>query len=856
MSEQNVTESTSRSPVERFLPLMLLLFVGSGCAALIYEIVWFQLLQLIIGSSAVSLGVLLGTFMGGMCLGSLALPRLVSPRLHPLRVYALIELGIGAMGIAVLFGMPFVDRAYAANVGSGFSAVLLRGAVCAVCLLLPTMLMGATLPAVARWIEATPSGVSWLGWFYGGNIAGAVFGCLLAGFYLLRVHDMVVATYVAASVNGTVAVLSLILERLTSWGGVGGPTAGAIQSAPYREEDGRRSPEPARSGACLVYVTIALSGACALAAEVIWTRLLSLMLGATVYTFSIILAVFLVGLGIGSSVGSAVARVTQRPQLLLCICQFLLAAAIAWTAYQLAESLPYWPINPLLSRSPWHIFQLDLVRCAYAVLPATCLWGASFPLALAAGASRGQDPGRLVGGMYAANTVGAIVGAIVTSLFLIRSLGTQNGQRILIGLSALSALLMFSPYLWRFLLAAASSARIITAPLRIVGALVLTVAVVGTVVILIDKVPPLPWQLVALGRSLSRQDDGQWEMLYVGEGMNSSVAVTTYGRTIRNFHVSGKVEASSDPTDMRLQRMLGHLPALLHPRPRSVLIVGCGAGVTAGCFVVHPEIERIVICEIEPLVPQAIAPHFTGENHDVVNDPRVEIVYDDARHYILTTPHTFDIITSDPIHPWVKGSATLYTTEYFELCKRRLNPGGLITQWVPLYETSMDVVRSEIATFFEVFPHGTIWSNNQNGLGYDTVLLGQAEALRIDADELQQRLDGPRHAAARQSLKEVGFQSVVGLLGSYGGQAADLRPWLENAQINRDRNLRLQYLAGMQLNTNESHFIYSVMLSYRRFPEELFTGQGLYARGVRIAVEKSISDYQGGVQWQPPSLFP
>src|SRR5438132_4979964 len=184
-----------------------------------------------------------------------------------------------------------------------------------------------------------------------------------------------------------------------------------------------------------VYVAIALSGAGALAAEVIWTRLLSLLLGATVYTFSIILAVFLLGLGLGSSIGSLLARGRVSPRVALGLCQLLLAAAIAWTAYLLAHSLPYWPINPSLSTSPWLTFQVDLVRCLWAILPATCLWGASFPLALAAVAGRGQDPGRLVGGVYAANTVGAIIGALGASLPIIPWIGTQQGQRVLTALS-------------------------------------------------------------------------------------------------------------------------------------------------------------------------------------------------------------------------------------------------------------------------------------------------------------------------------------------------------------------------------------------------------------------------------------
>jgi len=808
------------------LPLLLLLFTGSGCAALVYEIVWCQLLQLVIGSSAVSLGVLLGSFMGGMCLGSIALPRFVSRRFHPLRVYALLELGLGIFGIAFLFGMPYVDRVYTTYAGHGLQAMLLRGAVCAACLVPPTMLMGATLPAIGRWIETTPHGVSWLGLFYGGNLAGAVFGCLLAGFYLLPVHDQATATAVAAALNGAAALLSLSLAAVT----------------PYRLPAAKEAVESSASDheSWTVYVTIALSGCCALAAEVIWTRLLSLLLGATVYTFSIILAVFLVGLGIGSSVGSLLARTSHRPRILLGSCQLLLAAAIAWTASIIARSLPYWPIDPSLSSSPWLTFQLDLVRCFWAVLPATCLWGASFPLALAACAARGQDPGQLVGRIYAANTVGAIFGALGASLLLIPMLGTQQAQRVLIGVSTLGALLLLVPRIQTDKVGKANWLR----PLLLSLCLLVCFS---PCLFLAWSVPAIPWELVAFGRTLATYD-GQWENLYVGEGMNSSIAVTQMPGGDRNFHVSGKVEASSNPPDMRLQRMLGHLPALFHPKPRSVLVVGFGAGVTAGSFVVHPDLEKLTICEIEPLIPQSVAPHFAEENYRVVNDPRVEIVYDDARHYVLTTPHKFDIITSDPIHPWVKGSATLYTKEYFELCKRHLNPGGLITQWVPLYETNMDVVRSEVATFFEVFPEGTIWSNTDNGQGYDMVLLAQTEPLTIDADALQERLDRPDHTAVKKSLEDVGFRTVVGLLATYGGQASDLAPWLKDAQINRDRNLRLQYLAGLEVDKDQGKWIHEALMGYRQFPEHILVGSGWRSRAVRLAITQSIQDHQTSIQ--------
>jgi spermidine synthase len=862
-----VNQNSAHARQPQILPWLLLLFVGSGGAALIYEIVWLQLLQLLIGSSAVSLGVLLGTFMGGMCLGSLALPRFVSARHHPLRVYALLELGIGALGLVVLLLVPLVARFYVAAAGHGLIGILLRGAASAICLLPPTLLMGATLPAMARWVEATPRGVSWLGFFYGGNIVGAVFGCLLAGFYLLRVHDMMTATVVAMGFNVTVAVAALWLAQRTHRGDTanertpaasGGTRPRASSSSSElaasrtRTKDENEFEGPATSNSWPVYVTIALSGFCALGAEVIWTRLLSLMLGPTVYTFAIILAVFLAGLGIGSSLGSLVARSVAQPRFALGACQLLLTAAIAWTAWLIARSLPYWPINPELSKSPWLNFQLDLVRCTWAILPATLLWGASFPLALAAVASRAQDPGRLVGRVYAANTVGAIVGALGVSLLLIAWLGTQNAQRVLIGLSGAAALFMFVPLLWRSRQHQSfanvdghptddSPKSEIRNPKSEVAArflnplanAVLLLIALSAAALLVWTVPKIPWGLIAFGRHLPIKD-GTGTLLYAGEGMNASVAVTEISGAL-NFHVSGKIEASAERQDMRLQRMLGHLPALLHPEPRSVLIVGCGAGVTAGSFVPYPGVERIVICEIEPLIPRVVARHFAKENYDVVNDPRVRIVHDDARHFILTTREKFDIITSDPIHPWVKGAATLYTKEYFELVKRHLNPGGVVTQWVPLYESNLDVVKSEFATFFAAFPTGTVWSNDRDGEGYDVVLLGPAEPAKIDIDSMLKRLQRDERVA--ESLKDVAFRSVFSLLATYAGQGPDLQQWLARAEINRDRNLRLQYLAGLGLNLNLGGLIHDELLTYRGFPEELFVASAQHKQMLQYLIE-------------------
>jgi len=810
MTESEQIPPVGFTPSPRRFPILLALFAASGCAALIYEIVWFQMLELVIGSTALSLAVLLGTYMGGMGLGSLLLPRLVPERRHPLHVYAGLELIIGTMGLLLLLGMPLIGRLYAWGAGPGNAGLPLRALVGAVCLLLPTMAMGATLPAVSRWIETTPRGVSRMGYLYGGNTLGAVAGCLLAGFYLLRVHDIAVATLTAAALNAAVAVLALAMAARNPI------TAPASAPEP-------RSVSPER-GQGAILAAIGVSGFCALGAEVIWTRLLSLMLGGTVYAFSIILAVFLAGLGIGSWIGSAAARGSSSPRRALAVCQALLTAGIAWTAFLLAKSLPFWPINTMLSRSPWSIFQLDLVRCLWAVFLPACLWGASFPLALAAVVPRGRDAARTVGRVYASNTAGAILGSILFSLLLIPRLGTPNAQRLIIFLSAVACVIALAPLRRAKAFSGSGSAPERGDPSFGTGDAVLGGTALLLAVALAWSVPKLPWELVAWGRSLPMRT-APAQALYVGEGMNSSVAVTKLEGGILNFHVGGKVEASSDPTDMRLERMLGHLPALLHPRPKSVLIVGCGAGVTAGTFVTYPGIERIVICEIEPLIPRVVARFFGLENHGVLDDPRVRVVFDDARHFILTTREKFDIITSDPIHPWIKGSAALYSREYFEMGRSHLNPGGLITQWVPLYESTPDTVKSELATFFSVFPGGSIWGNDIDGMGYDVVLLGQEGPLLVDLDALEARLARPDYQAAARSLTDVGFTSAFGLFSTYAGQAPDFRSWLEDAVINRDRNMRLQYLAGLGLNTAQSVRIYDEILRRRKFPEGIFTGR-------------------------------
>ena len=799
------TQSPANPPAALLLPLVLLLFMASGCAALIYEVVWYQMLQLAIGASAISLGILLATFMGGLCLGSWFLPKMAGSGTHPLRVYALIELGIGICGLLVLWGLPLIDDVYFASVHGGLAGMLTRGALCAVCLLAPTFLMGASLPAISRFISATPRGVAWWGWLYAGNTLGAVAGCLLAGFYLLRLHDLAFATYVAVAINIAIAIGSLALAKAAPANSLTVEDADTGPATVNDAEDGGPLP---------VYLVIGLSGAAALGAEVVWTRQLGMLFDGTTYAFSLILAVFLIGLGLGSGLGAAVLRVV-RPRMALGWCQILLAAGICWAAFMINHVLPFLPEPRALSG--WDVAMTNLTRSLMALLPATLLWGASFPLAMAAAKRNGDDPARPVARVYAANTFGGIVGALVASLVLIAWIGTRDTQRAMLVLVALGGFVLLLPVLTR----PSSSKKGVLAGFAIGGA-------AAAVLVLAWALPEQPGELVAFGKQI-RSLSPSTKVLEVQEGMNSSLAITRVNDGSLQISVAGHVEATNEPFDMSLQRMIGHIPALIHPNPVKILGIGFGAGVSAGSFVPYSSVKSITVVEMEPKVPPTSSKYFAPYDNNVKNDPRTNIVYDDGRHFMMTTKEKYDIIASDPLDVWVKGTASIYSKDYFEKVKEHLNPGGYFTLYVPLYESDEETVKSEFATFFAVFPHGTVWANLNNGQGYDLVLMGQADPLKVDIDAAERRLHSPQFAKVQQSMEEIGFPDATAMYATYLGDEPAMRDWLKGAQINTDKNLRLMYLAGWGINAEMADTLYRKILAMRKTPSATFTGspQGL-----------------------------
>ncbi len=652
---------------------------------------------------------------------------------------ALLELGIGFFGVLVTMGLPVMDRWYASMAHGAGAGLGFRALIAVICLLPPTVLMGATLPAISRWIEhAAACHGSTMGQYRGGGGRMPAGGILSAPdlfdgrCVLCRGHDQC-----GRGINRAI-------------GFVGG---GVYADGSKKDRDARlaayaRGNTPRDKhlhGDWLLRHGGAGGGGDLDAAALIAFG------GDGLHLFDHSGGVF-GGAGDWKQYRRNVDALRNQYSYRTGFCQILCGGNCV-VGLCGNHPLPPRPIDKDLVWAHGHLFIVDLARCAWAILPATLFWGASFPLALAANVSgkvADGDPARAVGRVYAANTVGAIVGALFFALIAVRMWGSQSSEHLLIGLAGLAAFVTVIP---GFMPTAAMAAGKKFRRLAGTGSLLvcaISAPIVGIEILSHDHLDTVPWQLIAWGRDTpNRMNDSAWSVVAMGEGVNSSVAVTTDGQD-QFFHVAGKVEASTIPLDMRLQMMLGHFPSLFHAdagKRKKVLIVGCGAGVTAGSFVLYPH-EKIVLCEMEPLVPQ-MAAHFAEQNNDVVTinehgtylDPAVQVVFDDARHYVLTTDEKFDIITSDPIHPWVKGAACLYTQEYFESVKARLNKGGIVTQWVPLYESDIEVVKSEIKTFFEVFPNGTIWTNMDDGGGYDVILMGSVEPMVIDAATLRARVD-------------------------------------------------------------------------------------------------------------------
>ena len=764
---------TVRKGPERFLGVLLFL---SGSSALLFEVIWFELLKQTIGSSTFSVAVLLMCFMGGLSIGSELAHRLDNRQTPPLLIYAALEIGVALSGLGIPVLLPHIRDAYALIATNDLPSHALRAVVVGGVLVIPTVLMGASLPIAARVFSNTDAGVASIGRIYSINIAGGVVGAATAGFWALPAMGLSRTSVFAAAVCLVAAALAVIRHRHPRF-------AAAPQSRPKaRSHWATASKTP-------LALLAALSGFSALGCQIIWTRMLTTLFGPSVYAFSIVLAIFLTGLAIGAGLSARSKAIKESPAEWIVAGQLLAGLYAAISVWLINDVLSEWSLSPTVEQPIALRYVYDACRAMLVMFVPTAVWGATLPLLVRIAATNKEPLDVNIGRLYAINTVGAIAGVFMIGFLAVPMASLRQSMQIVVAAA--------------FIASSIGLIGIINTPtarqrLKIVG---LFVGALVTVML----IPAPNGKVMGFGHEYLLFKDWD-EPIYSKDGAFATVAVSHDTESDDHFlHVGGKVVASSRPADMRLQYLLAAIPLMLHPAPKSVLVIGLGTGVTAGTFALDPTVERIVICEVEPEVIAAADRYFRQYNFNVLADPRVEIVLDDGRHYLQTSRETFDIISTDSIHPWVRGSAALHTVEFHELVRTHLNDDGFISQWIPLYQTNEATVKSQIFSASEVFKVMSLWRSDPGGSGYDLVTIASGSSGISQMRILDSRWESlPRLAAA---LAGTGLGSKQDLRGAYLGSAQDLRAWFSDAPINRDDNLALQYLAGLSIDAYSAHEI-------------------------------------------------
>lgn len=709
--------------------LLVPLFFVSGAAGLVYESIWSRELHRIFGTSQFAIATVLAAFMTGLALGGAVAARF-APRVdRPLRAYAILEAVIGLFALAFPRILSAVEPVYLGFFRTFEPGVVAFGSfqffVLGVVLLVPTACMGATLPLLIRLVEGGESGRA-TGRLYAVNTAGAVLGTWLAGFYLLPDLGVWATTELTAAVNLGLGVLAFGLDQA----GLARPPA-----RPAASPDAVTSPD-------LRWLWVAgLAGFAALGLEVAWFRLLALILGASTYAFSVMLLAFLVGIAAGGEAGGPVAdRLAARGRLYLGIVGAQLAVALlTWLAMWTWGKLPltfvhlYYSLPPIAKALDPH---QGSVLAGQLLWPAKCLlamalmappaffMGATFPLLVRA--ARGVELSAAVGRIYAANTVGSLLGAFLAGFVLLPQLHVRGTvifcMAVNVAAACIAALSAPVPARrWRPLALAGATLALTSLVTPTWDPMMMTTGIYKYV----DNLEP-----DATEADIRRQMIDRYELLYYSEGLTSVVTVARNSATGNVWLANnGKIDASST-TDMPTQLLVSHLPFLFTgDEARSAVVIGLASGITLGATTLHPELERIDVVEIEPSIREATE-FFRHVNHDALYDPRVRLLANDGRNQLLLTPPgTYDIIICEPSNPWLTGVSNLFTLEFFEMGKTRLAPGGVWAQWVQMYGMDGRDLKSVMRTFATAFPFAHTFATIEDA---DLVMIGSDRPLQLD----------------------------------------------------------------------------------------------------------------------------
>lgn len=723
-----------------FLAGLVAVFVISGASGLIYQVVWVRMLALVFGVTAYAISTVLSSFFAGLALGSLLAGRVTDRLRSPLRAYAAAEVLVAVAALLTPAAFALARAVYiAANdalpAGGAGPLTFVRFALAFLVLLVPTTLMGATLPLVLRSSLARGEGFARnLSLLYAANTFGAMAGTYLAGFELIGRYGLRTALLIAAAGNALAAAGAFALARHPA------PASPAVAEQPADAEDAPWGPRVARAS----LIVFGVSGAVSLAYEVIWARILAVFFDATVYGFTAMLGMVLLGIGLGSwLVSPVIARRWPWPLIFAAIqagvgLLGLLAVPLLTRIIPLGERLG-------LYADPGPLGQVSLRFMVFAaflvVFPPMLLLGASFPVA-ARVIGAGGAVGRRVGGVYAVNVLGGIIGAVLGGFVLLPNLGTQSSLWLLAGVNlGLAAVVVW---------AVAGDAR-----------WGLTAAAAGAVMVVVGA-------LIApdLLSGIFRDRFAGQNVVRVDEGLENTVIVTDNRETgERKMYINGQPQASTAGFISNFHRLIGHLPMLLQAGPQRALVVGLGGGATAGALASHSGTE-VEVVELSSAVTRA-APLFAEINGGVLGRPNVRLRVNDGRNFLLLSDGRYDVITADVIRPGHAGAGTVYSKEYFALARDSLTEGGIMVQW--LEQLSEEQYKLMLRSFVETFLYVTLWANG-------SLVVGSNAPLRLDRATIARRLADP---SARPSLALIGLNTPDDVLALYTGNREEALRYLE-----------------------------------------------------------------------------
>jgi spermidine synthase len=720
------------SPRGLFVVVVALFFL-SGASGLVYQVIWVRLLTRIFGTTTFAVSALLAAFMGGLGLGSYLSGRYASRRPSPLRLFGILELGVGAYAVSLGVLLAAAESLFL-SLASGtelspFAESLLKIALSFALLLPPTMLMGASLPLLVQQSVKTLGYVGRrTGALYAVNTLGAAFGCFAAGFYGIPLWGLAKTTFVAASVNAFVGLAAIGLSLVDRGEGARaeGDAGRALESS-----------APPTRAFLWVFAAFAASGFAAIGLEVIWTRLFTLVFKGYTYSFSAMLSVLLIGIAIGSLLFAA--RADRAPDAksrkeLLGGLQIAIASAVVLGAPLFLVVERFVRLSTIYFGNEWSVAAAAKFAASFAILIVpTLLFGAQFPVASRLATVNVDSAGGRVGLLYGVNVLGGIAGALVTGFVLLPVLGTQKSLWLLAGALAATgfALIGLEPF----------------RPRRIAFALV--PALLASV---------LSWDVSK--RLHETWLVGDELMGYYREGAAATVMVAEYPPGIKEekrILVNGSSASNSTQYGLAVNRIQGCIPFLFERMPKRVLATCFGTGITFGTLAQF-DVERIDGVDISPEVIEA-APRFGAQNYDVVGQGRVRLHIDDGRNYLLKSVDRYDVITMEPMPPALAGVSDLYTREFYRLCRERLHPGGIVSQWVPLYFLGLEDVRMLYRTFAESFPYVLVFFYN-----FDTFLVGSDQPLLLSAEMFSARLGSDRLAA---DLSSIGLSTPERMLGTF-----------------------------------------------------------------------------------------